>query len=103
MLIAVIGFGRNAVLTRPDNVLTTIMYTSATRVAGAHIIMTVYTRKQKRFSLLPSHHVAGERCNKMQLSTIDLFTVNARLSLLGSLEYIARVQSLYIPNLCSSF
>lgn len=52
MLIAVIGFGRNAVLTRPDNVLTSIMYTSVTRAAGAHIIMAVHTWKQKRSPLM---------------------------------------------------
>lgn len=80
MLIAVIGFDRNAVLTRFDNVLTSIMYTSATRAAGAHIIITVYARKQECVASCCPALPPVERCNKMQLSTIDLFTADARLS-----------------------
>lgn len=68
MLIVVIEFGWNGVLTRLDNILTSIMYTSATRsrrcaynYISAHVQVQIETFR-------------GKRCNKLQLSTIDLFT-----------------------------
>lgn len=42
----------------------------------------------------------GEQCNKLQPSTIDLFTVNARITLLGGLVY-AKPCKFYIAPIYS--
>jgi hypothetical protein len=57
-----------------------------TWAAGAHIIIAMQVRTET---------FRGEQCDKLQPLTIDLFTVNARITLLGGLVY-ARPYKFYI-------
>lgn len=105
MLIAVIGFSWNGVLTRSDNVLTSIIYTSVTRAAGAHIIIAVriHTCEQKH-SAWEGGGGGGAGADAIKCSCQQLICLQLpRGSRFWVVQNTWPVQSLYSLDLFSSF